>query len=72
MERDPEGGTHILSDQAARRTLVGRKRGEGSETGNSPAGDQPGHQANVSEQAARGGIPNGELTRCQIRPPDER
>ena len=71
VARDPEGGTHILSDQAARRTLASRQRGEGSGKGNSQA-VRSGRQANVNELARRRGIREGELTRCQIRPPGER
>ena len=69
--RNPEGGTHMLSDQAARQTSASRQRGEGSGRGNSRA-VRSGRQADVSEPAARRGIRKGELTRCQIRPPGER
>ena len=61
----------MLSDQAARRTLASRQRGEGFGRGNSLA-VRSGRQTNVSEPAARRGIRKGELTRCQIRPPSER
>ena len=47
--RDPEGGTHSLTDQADRRTLASRQRGEGRE--NSPA-VRSGPRPKISEPAA--------------------
>ena len=67
--RDPEGGTHRLSDQAARRTSASRQGGERSRRENSPAA-RTCRQDNFSEADARQGIRKGGLTGCQTMPQD--